>query len=127
MKCQNCGFEYDDSFKFCPNCSEPSTTIEETAAMQAPREKEPQENPPKKSLKDRVSPVATQVKEKVNKKTVVIGVIILALVAAAVVIPIVLTRPSYPDTISLGDFEEGDLEVKNLTLTKQRGKDYERK
>lgn len=24
MKCSKCGMEYDDTFKFCPDCGEPN-------------------------------------------------------------------------------------------------------
>ena len=131
MKCPKCGFEYEDSFKFCPNCSEtnpltmpPPTppVTEPPVAPEPPPVEPPKEKPPKKKLSERAKPVFTKVKEntkvkeKTNKKTIIIGAVILVVVIAAIVVPIILTRPSYPETISLGNKTEGDLTINKLTL-----------
>lgn len=119
MKCPKCGFDYEDTFKFCPNCSETNPlTVQPPVATEPPPVEPPKEKKPKKKLSERVKPVFAKVKEKTNKKTIIIGAVILVVVIAAIVVPIVLTRPSYPDEISLGKFEEGDLTIDNLTLKK---------
>ena len=127
MKCSRCDTEYNDSFKFCPNCAEtnPMVKKEEPGVVEplVPLVGEfpilPPEPPkPKKNISERIKPVFAKIKEKINKKTIIIGVSILLLIVAVIVVAVVLTRPSYPDTIKLGDFQEGDLSVKGLTLKK---------
>ena len=148
MKCSKCGADYEDSFKFCPNCAEvnpsakkeepavvkpPVSPIEESSVILTPTEKPPAlplEPPkPKKKLSESIKPVVAKgkeksakmtakIREKTNKKTILIGVGILVLIIAALVVAVVLTRPSYPATIKLGDFKQGDLSVKRLTLIK---------
>lgn len=151
MKCTKCGTEYADSFKFCPNCAEANplvkmeeppvdlTPVPPTPTITPPVE-EPQTVPvqspeppkPKKKLSESIKPVLAKtsesykfffakIKEKTNKKTIIIGVGVLVLIAAIIVVAVILTRPGYPATFKLGDIKQGDLSVKGLTLTKGTG------
>lgn len=117
MKCPKCNQEYDDSFKFCPNCAEPNP-IEARAEAPSPKPSaQLTPAPPKKPSGEKLKPVIDKVKRKTSKKTVLVSAAILLVIAAAVVVAVFLTRPSYPDTINLGEYKEGDLTV-GLTLVK---------
>jgi hypothetical protein len=133
VKCSKCDTEYNDSFKFCPNCAEANPLIKKEAPTVVPEppgspiaepEQQPQpvvvkkEKPPRKKLYESIKPAFSRIKEKTNKKTIITGAGILVLIIAAIVVAVILTRPSYPATFKLGDLEQEDLSIKGLTLTK---------
>jgi len=41
MKCSKCGTDYDDSFKFCPNCTEPNPLMAVPQQNQEPPTTQP--------------------------------------------------------------------------------------
>lgn len=133
MTCPKCGMEYNDSFRYCPNCAEanPMSIKEEPIIVSEPPRfpvagpEQPhqqvlikKEEPPRKNLSESIEPVFAKIKEKTNKKTIIIGASVLVLIVAVIVLAVVLTRPSYPATFKLGDIKQGDLSIKGLTLTK---------
>lgn len=130
MKCPKCETEYQESFKFCPNCAEanpvnklaesPVPTSSSTHFSVDTQEVKPPEEPKKekKKLSEKFKPllskgreksiaIGKKIKEKTNKKTVLIGAGVIVLIVALIVVAVILTQPSYPATIQLGSIKEG--------------------
>lgn len=140
MLCPKCGMEYDDEFKFCPNCAQanPSLTeVPEESSQEDISDSEPDSIPispqsittktkrtPKKKLSEVVKPLVpkaqtltSMVRKKLTKKTILIGAGAILLLVAVIVTFVILLTPSYPDTFALGNKSEGPVEVSDLSLT----------